>query len=143
VTRNPTRNPRRLGAHNRPDERTGGDRLTSPPDRRAPYGGLAGSEGLLGVAPGPLATGVVLAGSPEAGSEQRVATRRASEPDRGRFGGLVVPAGAESMPASSVATLSIELDLFSALGGTRIPNLLIRSKIALSAVPTSVSAGQG
>jgi hypothetical protein len=31
---------------------------------------------------------------------------------------------------------------FSALGGTRIPNLLIRSKIALSAVPTSGSAGQ-
>jgi hypothetical protein len=32
--------------------------------------------------------------------------------------------------------------LISALGGTRSPNLLIRSKIALSAVPTDEGAGR-
>ena len=38
--------------------------------------------------------------------------------------------------------MALYLDLFSALGGTRVPNLLIRSKIALSAVATRVPAGR-
>ena len=39
--------------------------------------------------------------------------------------------------------LVLYLDLFSALGGTRIPNLLIRSQKCLNGVLTGGFAGQG